>query len=198
MGIEEKLADTQHKLDSERPELAKLTEQGVFAQGIEAENGSKRRDALRRRIEDLAETVRATGIALAEARERAKAVALEAQWAEAERIGEEYRARAARVGKILDEFAAGLVELIDAADRFGRAVPRHVRGINSDFNPAMYVAELPTALEAKIRVATGERVLMGNRLAHRAAVQIVDTGNLELQADEQIAIAFKSRKKEAA
>src|SRR5271168_2415193 len=83
-GLEEKMAVEQRKLSDEKAQLEQLTEAGVFSQGIAAENASRQREALRRRIEDHTATLEATRIALEQARDRAFDEAFENQCAIAE------------------------------------------------------------------------------------------------------------------
>jgi len=188
-GLDRKHTEVEGELTAAKAELAQKTEASVFTH---SPDGSRQRDLLRRRIEDLGETLKATGGALEQARARAAAESLAQRWAEAEKVAVEYRTHAARAGEILDDFAVALNELIAVSERFGRSIPG--TGINSDFQPLLFTGELPTMLEAALRVKTGERLLLGSRLSHRAVSQIADAGNLALQADQQIAIAFKSRK----
>lgn len=188
-GLEEKHEAVERELDEAKAELAQKTEASVFTH---SPDGSRQRDLLRRRVEDLGETLKATGTALAQARERAAAENLAQRWAEADAIAVEYRARAARAGEILDDFAVALNELITVSNRFARAVP--TGGLGSDFNPFFFTGELSTMIEAAIRIKTKERLLMGNRLAHRSVTQITDVADLALQADQQIKIAFKAKR----
>jgi hypothetical protein len=140
---------------------------------LNALNGSKVREALRREIEDHRMTLAAIDKALEQARTAATAEALEQRWAVVEEPGKEMRTKAALANERIDELAGVLGELT-ALFRRSRARPRRT-------GPGSSIARLHQIIVNKLIRLRRNRYLPQKRISIAARRKIISPSSAEVK-----------------